>query len=621
LRSTTEELETSKEEAQSINEELTTVNHELKEKIEESMRANSDLLNLMTSTNIATIFLDRELRIKRFTTRVEQIFNITAADIGRPLEHFTHRLEYPNLVDDAALVLRHLAPVEREVRAFENQAFMARFLPYRTIDDHIEGVVLNFIDITERKLAENYKFFLAAIVESSKDAILTVDFNGIITSWNKAAEMLYGYTSREAVGKPLTMLAIPEDFKEILANTEKIKHGELVEIYETVRVHKDGREMNLEIGLSPVRSVDDRIIGVATLARDISARKFSEEALRESEERFRLVVESATDYAIFTLDKDNKVTSWNPGAERIFGWTEAEILGKSGVILFTPEDREKGVPEQELNTARRTGRAEDERWHLRRDGSRFFASGVMQIMRDAVTDSFVKICRDQTVKLEAEQSAAEKEMLRRMVAALEDERRRIARDIHDHFGQQITALRLKLDMIEKAVGGNPELMELTENVQKTAAALDANVDFIAWELRPASLDDLGLRVALAQFVNEWSNHTGIPAEFHAAGLSKTRLDYEIETNLYRIAQEALNNIIKHAAAANVSVLLEKSRNKVSLIIEDDGIGFNPKNKANCKKGLGLVGMSERAKICGGKLEIESAKGKGTTVFVRIPLKK
>jgi len=245
----------------------------------------------------------------------------------------------------------------------------------------------------------------------------------------------------------------------------------------------------------------------------------------------------------------------------------------------------------------------------------------MQIMRDAVTDSYVKICRDQTAKIEAEQSAAEKEMLRRMVAALEDERRRIARDIHDHFGQQITALRLKLDTVKKASGDNSELIELTEDVQKTAAALDANVDFIAWELRPASLDDLGLRVALAQFVNEWSSHTGIPAEFHAAGLSKSRLDYDIETNLYRVAQEALNNILKHAAAANVSVLLEKSRNQVSLIIEDDGAGFNPKVKANRKKGLGLVGMLERAKICGGTLEIESAKGKGTTVFVRIPLKK
>lgn len=229
-------------------------------------------------------------------------------------------------------------------------------------------------------------------------------------------------------------------------------------------------------------------------------------------------------------------------------------------------------PEKELGATLEHGRAEDERWHIRKDGSRFYASGVMRLLKDSELEGFVKICRDQTAKIEAEQSALEKEMLRGLVSAQEDERRRIARDIHDHFCQQ------------------------------------------------SALDDLGLRAALANFVGEWSKHSGIDAEFHASGLQRTRLDYVTETNLYRIAQEPLTNAHKHSGSKRVSVLLEKSHNKVSLINEDDGIGFNPNEKANRTKGIGLVGMSERAKICGGELEIESANGKGTTFFARIPVK-
>jgi signal transduction histidine kinase len=290
-------------------------------------------------------------------------------------------------------------------------------------------------------------------------------------------------------------------------------------------------------------------------------------------------------------------------------------------LIFTPEDIAAGEPEKEMSTALEYGRAEGKRWHLRKDGSRFYASGVMQILRDGKTEGFVKICLHQTAKIEAEQTAVEKEMLRLLVTAQEEERRRIARDIHDHFGQQLTALRLKLDAFKNSTDRSEVMHFQLEGAQQAAAEIEANIDFIAWELRPASLDYLGLRAALDKFVSEWSAHTAIKAEFHATGIGKTRLDYETETNLYRIAQEALNNIYKHAGAENVSVLLEKSRTKISLIIEDDGIGFKTNDKTHRRKGIGLLGMNERARICGGSLEIESAKGKGTTVFTRIPVKK
>ncbi len=156
LRSASEELETSKEELQSVNEELTTVNHELKNKVDEAGRANSDMQNLMQSTDIATIFLDRALKIKRFTPRATELFNVIPADLGRPLEHITHKLDYGFLTQDAAEVMTTLRLKEREVRGgTADSRYLVRLAPYRTPDDRIDGVVLSFQNITELKRASD----------------------------------------------------------------------------------------------------------------------------------------------------------------------------------------------------------------------------------------------------------------------------------------------------------------------------------------------------------------------------------------------------------------------------------------------------------------------------------
>ena len=153
LRSATEELETSREELQSINEELTTVNTEMKSKVDELAHANSDLQNLMASTSIATVFLDRDLFITRYTPSALELFNLIPGDLGRPLAHLKNLLDYPELIDDAEKVLQKLMPIEREVREGERW-FIARLQPYRTVEDHIAGVVLTFVDITERKRSD-----------------------------------------------------------------------------------------------------------------------------------------------------------------------------------------------------------------------------------------------------------------------------------------------------------------------------------------------------------------------------------------------------------------------------------------------------------------------------------
>jgi two-component system CheB/CheR fusion protein len=552
------------------------------------------------------------MRVKLFTQSVTSIFNLIPGDIGRPLSDLKSKLENENLVENVRQVMKSLQPIEREVSA-DGDWYLMRILPYRTTEDRIDVAAITFIEITRRVQGENNLRasleHLNEIIESIDNAFYALDADFNIVFINKKAEELW-YRKRETLmGRNFW-----EEFPEAVGSESYKMHYKALKqqkpiYYETI---------------SPVlghwieaRVFPDNRGGLSCYFRDITERKRAEQQINLNEEQLKMLVESATDYAIFTVDDSNLVTTWSVGAELIFGFNEAEIIGKPGEILFTAEDRERGIPEMEVKTARTTGRAEDERWHVRKDGTIFFASGVMQPLQSNGKSGFVKICRDHTEKIKTETVLKEKDMLKRLVSTQEDERRRIARDMHDHLGQQLTALRLQLESLRKNCG-EEEMCRQIEEVQKSAERLDYDVDFLAWELRPAALDDLGLRVTLSDFIKEWSQYAGVKSALHTFGLGKKRFAYETETNLYRIAQEALNNIYKHSKAKNVSVLLEKRSNTISLIIEDDGVGFNPTAKVNRSKGIGIVGMRERAGICGGTLEIESKKGKGTTIYVRVP---
>lgn len=408
LRSAAEELETSKEELQSLNEELTTVNQELKIKIEELSQANNDFTNLINSTDIGTIFLDRSLRVKQFTPRARDAFNLIPGDVGRPLMDITNKLDYDNLLADVEQVLTSLSMIERQVQNDHNQWYGVRILPYRTAEDRIDGVVLTLMDITESKLA--------------KDEL-----------------------------------------------------------------------------------------------------------------------------------------------ERVRGELEAKVVARTDDLA----------------------RANSSLW--------------------------------MEVSERRQSEAARVKLLDKIVTAQEDERRRLARDLHDQLGQQLTAMRLKLDSLKRKSGQHKDWEKEVQGLLDITARLDSDVDFLAWELRPIVLDDLGLAEALRNYVIQWAEHFGKAAEFHATGFDAVRLTPEVESNLYRIAQEALNNVAKHSKCSRVDVLLERRDHHGVLIIEDNGTGFDVELDGG--EGLGLTGMRERASLVGGSLEVESAHMKGTTIFVRVPLKK
>ncbi|AUX78606.1 chemotaxis protein CheB [Sinorhizobium fredii] len=277
-RSTAEELETSKEELQSINEELQTVNNELKLKLESVSRAHSDLQNLMAATDVATLFLNPSLRIKRFTPRLMEIFNVTQNDEGRPITDFTHHLEYENLAEDARSILEDLAPVEREVKSRNDGWYLVRMRPYRTIDDKIDGVVATFVDVTQRRKAEEMaresKQRLEQemrLVELSRSPIFVWDFDDGIKQWNRGSEELYGYSREEVVGKQkeeLLKTVVPGSSFNVLRQALLEKGHWSGELNHTT---KDGQVLTVESQIELLPLGDRRLVLEST--RDVTDRK------------------------------------------------------------------------------------------------------------------------------------------------------------------------------------------------------------------------------------------------------------------------------------------------------------------------------------------------------------
>ena len=278
LHSTVEELETSKEELQSINEELQTVNAELNNRADSLVRSNSDLANLFDSTSVATLFLDNSFRIRRFTPAVADVFNVQEGDEGRSITDFAARISGDAIVADAKAVLRDLSSIEREVESDDGKSsFLLRIRPYRSLNNVIDGVSITLVDISERKQLDKARAHLAAIVESSEDAIISHDLNGLVTSWNHGAEKIYGYTTAEIIGQPMSTLLAADQVDEWPVNLERLRNGETLTNFDISRTTKNDRSIHLSLTISPIRDDKGRIVGASAVARDIADRKAAEE--------------------------------------------------------------------------------------------------------------------------------------------------------------------------------------------------------------------------------------------------------------------------------------------------------------------------------------------------------
>ena len=329
----------------------------------------------------------------------------------------------------------------------------------------------------------------------------------------------------------------------------------------------------------------------------------------------------ASPLAIITLDPAGRVTTWNPAAERIFGWPAGEVLG--GPQPNVPDDLRGEHDSALAASSRGESLAGFETRRLRRDGSCVDVEIWTAPLRDARGEfsGRLAIVADVTARKKAEAERAE--LLRRLVTSQEDERRRIARELHDQMGQHLAALVLGLQALREGPDEGPESRGLRfEKLQDSIQQLGSEAHRIALELRPTALDDLGLHSALLNYVEEWSERSRVEVDFQSTGLDQRRLDPELETAVYRIVQEALTNVVRHARARHVGLVLECRQDHLLAIVEDDGEGFEVESVlASAPPGhkMGLLGMRERVALVGGTMEIESGAGQGTTVLVRLPL--
>ena len=362
LVASNEELQSTNEELHSVNEELYTVNAEYQKKNTELVELNDDIEHLLNGTDVATMFLDRDLCIRKFTPRIAETFQVIPNDVGRPLRTFSHDLDHAGLTTDIERVLREGVTVESQTWDKRGRCYFLRILPYRgrTKDTKEapqgkrpeppagpDGVVLTLTDISPLEQARAKLAQLSAIVESSDDAIIGSTLEGIITSWNNGATRLYGHAAEEAIGRHLSFLSPPDQRVEIADILRNLKEGHPVERLESIRLRKDGSPVDVSVTFSPVLDGAGRIVGVSAISRDITQLVRARHEIAEREERIRLLLDSTAE-AIYGVDLSGVCTFCNPACARLLGYeSPAALIGRQmhPLIQHTRRDGTAYPPE------------------------------------------------------------------------------------------------------------------------------------------------------------------------------------------------------------------------------------------------------------------------------------
>ncbi len=396
--------------------------------------------------------------------------------------------------------------------------------------------------------------------------------------------------------------------------------------FEEIARYTDGEHTSI-VSKFPLFDATGRVSALGGIAVDITERKRAETQLQGNEERLRLMLESVQEYAIFLLDSTGHVASWNTGAKRIKGYDTAEILGQHFSVFYPKEDIAAGLPEKVLAEALAAGHCEKEGWRIRKDRSRFWGNVVISAVRDArgCLLGYVKVTRDMTDKRRAEEAVSQArerltQLSRQLLEAQELERRRIARETARSTRPVAVLLQLNLQTIQELLRAKDMAHTLGESITMVER-LHEQARNLSLDLRPSLLDDLGLVPALRWHLDRLAQSSGLSVHF-AAGDSVGRYPAEVETSCFRIAQEALANVSRHAQATHVSVNLARDAAGLSLRITDDGTGFDvaaARQQATRGRSMGLLSMEERMKLVGGELLIDSRPAKGTTICARFPL--
>jgi PAS domain S-box-containing protein len=488
--------------------------------------------------------------------------------------------------------------------------------PIRDQDGKIVGVVNFFQDISERKQAERTTGLLAAIVDSSDDAIVSKNLDGFITSWNEGAVRLFGYSPEEAIGRHITLIVPHDRQHEEPTILGQLRRGERVDHFETVRVHKDGTLLDISLTISPVRDASGRVVGASKVARDITERKRSE---RVQAEQARLLDLSSD--AILVRDANDRVTYWNKAASELYGFSREEALGRVTHALLRTEFAEtlENIRQQLQLNDRWTG----ELVHRTKDNARVVVASRWVIERDIEGNlrSVLETNSDVTESNRAEAAMKESELSARLLQLQDEERKRMARELHDGVGQLIAAVSMNASriVVEKANLSSEAERCVEENI-KLIQQVSNDIRTVTYLLHPPLLDEMGLQSALKWYVEGFAERSKIAAKLELPQDWK-RLSPDYELCLFRIAQECLTNIHRHSGSPTALVRLSRTPDKITMEVNDQGRGIKRETQLKIASGesvgVGLRGMRERLKQLGGGLVVH-ANGNGTSVIATLP---
>lgn len=498
--------------------------------------------------------------------------------------------------------------------------------------------------------------WLRAIFAASRDGILVED-NEQIVYLNDAYAHLFGYeNAAELVGQHVSVVISKEDVTRLLEfGRQRARDEPAASNYEFRGKRKDGTHVDVEASVSTSRIAGHSYI--TTMVRDLAERKKAQQALRDSESRYRLLFES-NPLPVWVYDLETLAfLAVNDAAVEHYGYSREEFLGMTLKDIRPPED--VALLLERLSKPGIGFHLSDVCWrHRKKDGtiiyveitchSFVFAGRIAEVvlaldvterkrneeaLREA-HDQLERRVRERTSELaqinesleseireRRQAQEARRQLLDQLVTAQEDERGRISRELHDQMGQHLTAIMLLIDALKRTPNCETPITSTLDQLEEVTEQLADEVESLAWELRPTALDDLGLEAALGKYVRKWTERSLVPVDLQSAGLHDTRLPPLIETAIYRIVQEALTNIMRYAGASTVGIILERQKNHVSAIVEDNGCGFDVdalQATPSAERRMGLLGMRERATLVGGTLHIESAPTVGTSVYLRIP---
>jgi PAS domain S-box-containing protein len=513
---------------------------------------------------------------------------------------------------------------------------------YRVGGRDSRKIVILFNDITKRQQAEEAlresRERLGLALIASRMATFDWDIINNKRTWSDGVHSLLGTKPETFTGKAEEFFERihPEDRSTVQAALARAV--ETTGVYETEyrAVWPDGSIYHIAARGKVHRDKAGQAVLMTGVCWDITKRQQAEEALRKLNEELeqrvaertaevragalyaRNLIETSLD-PLVTISKDGKITDVNHATELATGVPRERLIGSNFSDYFTEPDQanagyQKVIAEGLVRNYPLTIR------HVAGHTMHVLYNAAVYHNEAGQVQGVFAAARDITERKRMED--AHTDLQRHLVKAQETERGRISRELHDRLGQDLTALKLGLQLVKKQEPFTPSVQASIGQLEQLADRLMQDIHRLAWELRPAALDDFGLDMALRRYASEWSEQNGVAVDFHSHGVETQRLPTELETTLYRITQEALTNVLRHAKAHHVGVILERRPDHVLLIVEDDGQGFDAQAalKAPGAQGrLGLLGMHERVILANGTIEIESTPRAGTTVFVRIPL--